>query len=302
MDVADLHCDLLWYLANDEKRTPLDPESQASLLFLREGGVACQVFPIYTQTRECSIQEGMTQWGAYQKLSFSPIKQHLAVENSSSFCSEDEPLEEGLERLESWHKEHPIVYISLTWNEENRFGGGAATKVGLKDDGKKLLEWMSGKKIAVDLSHASDRLAEEILSEIQSLKITPIASHSNFRAICPHMRNLPDPLAKAICVRGGIIGLNLVRHFIGPRTIQDLVLHIQHAYKLGLENHLCLGADFFPEIDVEIEKAHLRPYFFEGFSTSSCYPKLQEMLRLTFSEQFIENLMYKRLTQFLENQ
>jgi microsomal dipeptidase-like Zn-dependent dipeptidase len=303
MPTADLHCDLLWYLGNDKKRTILDPESQASLPSFREGEVALQIFPIYTQTAPDSVRKGMAQWEIYKtfpSLFQSHLTPRLAIENASSFCTETDALEFHL--LEVWHKEHPIVYISLTWNEENRFGGGAATKIGLKEEGKKLLEWMSGKNIAVDLSHASDALAEDILSEIKHLQITPIASHSNFRAIYPHLRNLPDHLAQEICAQGGIIGLNLVRHFVGPSTIKDIYLHVHHAHQLGLENHLCLGADFFPEIDVELEKAHMKPYFFEGFSTSSCYPKLEAMLRLNFSEEFVENLMHKRLIRFLEAQ
>ena len=302
MPVADLHCDLLWYLANDKRRTIFDPESQASLPFLQEGEVKIQIFPIYTQTAPDSVQKGIEQWEIYRRfptLFQSHLTPRLAIENSSSFCTETEALEASLIRLEVWHKEHPIVYISLTWNEENRFGGGADTQIGLKEDGKKLLEWMSGKNIAIDLSHASDALAQDILSEIKRLRITPIASHSNFRAICPHLRNLPDHLAETICAQGGLIGLNLVRHFVGPNTIKDFYLHISHAHRLGIEDCLCFGADFFPEVDVELAKTHLKPYFFEGFSTSSCYPKLVSMLRSTFSESFVENLMYKQLTRFL---
>jgi membrane dipeptidase len=159
---------------------------------------------------------------------------------------------------------------------------------------------MSGKAIAIDLSHASDALGADILREIKTLDITPIASHSNFRSICNHQRNLPDHLAIGIAEQCGLIGLNLVRHFLGVKGPEDVILHIQHARKLGIENHLCLGADFFGELDVEAEKDHMKPYFFEGFSTSACYPELRKILRSTFSEEFVDHLMYYRLNHFLE--
>jgi microsomal dipeptidase-like Zn-dependent dipeptidase len=92
----------------------------------------------------------------------------------------------------------------------------------------------------------------------------------------------------------------MVRHFLGVKGPEDVIFHIQHAQKLGIENHLCLGADFFGELDVKIEKAHLKPYFFEGFSTPACYPELRKILSSAFSEEFVESLMYYRLNHFLE--
>jgi membrane dipeptidase len=298
MRVADFHCDLLWYLSNDPKRTVMDAEAQASVPLLKQGGVAIQTFPIYTVTGSDSVKEGVKQFEIFDKLPDLGLKRRLAIENASSFCTEDEPLEQGLSRLEAWHQKYSIAYISLTWNQENRFGGGTETNVGLKEDGKKLLAWMSGKNIAVDLSHTSDALGEDIIQVID--QVIPIASHSNFRSICNHPRNLPDHLAIAIAKQGGLIGLNMVRHFLGTKGPEDVIAHIRHAQKLGIENQLCMGADFFGEIDVEEEKMHMKPYFFEGFSTSACYPKLRKLLCSAFSEEFVKNLMYYRLNHFLE--
>lgn len=283
----------------------MDSESQASVPFLKEGRVAIQMFPIYTVTGPGSVLAGQKQFEIFDQLNQLDsdffglrLRHKLAIENASGFCAEDEPLEKGLKRLESWVAKHPIVYISLTWNEENRFGGGADTTIGLKEDGKILLEWMRGKNIAVDLSHTSDKLGEEIIQEIRD--VIPIASHSNFRSVCNHVRNLPDNLAIAIAERGGLIGLNMVRHFLGTKGPEDVIEHIKHAQKLRIEEHLCLGADFFGEIDVEAAKSHMKPYFFEGFSTSACYPKIREILRAHFPEEFVDNLMYNRLNHFLE--
>jgi membrane dipeptidase len=137
MRVADFHCDLLWYLSNDSKRTVMDSESQASVPLLKQGGVVIQTFPIYTVTGVSSALKGAKQFEIFEKLShldpdfFGPrLRYKVAIENASGFCTEDESLEVGFKRLELWRKKFPIQYISLTWNEENRFGGGAETTMG----------------------------------------------------------------------------------------------------------------------------------------------------------------------------
>ena len=83
---------------------------------------------------------------------------------------------------------HQLVLIrhgESIWNQENRFGGGNASDVGLKREGELFLEYLGGKGVAIDLAHPSDALAHDILNYIdkKSLKVTPIASHSNFRVI-----------------------------------------------------------------------------------------------------------------------
>lgn len=306
MQIADLHCDLLSYLADDASHSAHDPESRASISFLKEGGVAFQTLAIFTKTGKESVQQGINQAEAFFNLSKkypvfgSEIQTMVSIENASGFCDESEPLQNGLERLESWFKKAGrIAYISLTWNDENRFGGGNATKTGLKKDGKLLLEWMSGKKIAIDLSHTSDRLAEEILKAIENLDIVPIASHSNFRKIADHPRNLPDHVAKEIGARGGVIGLNFVRVFLGKQGPEDLIRHVEHADKLGLLDHFCFGADFFADHVLPPELQYMIPMFNSGFENASCYPKVVGLLEKHLPHAIVEKIAHKNLTEFL---
>lgn len=225
----------------------------------------------------------------------------VSIENASGFCDESEPLQTGLERLESWFKKAgKIAYISLTWNDENRFGGGNATKAGLKKDGLQLLQWMSGKKIAIDLSHTSDRLAEEILKAIENLDIVPIASHSNFRKIADNPRNLPDHLAKEIGARGGVIGLNFVRIFLGSHGPEDFIRQVEHADKLGLLDQYCFGADFFADHVLPPERQYMLPMFNPGFENASCYPKVIGLLEKHLPHAILEKIAYKNLIEFLK--
>ncbi len=295
LQIADFHCDLLSYLSSDSTRTAYDAEAKASIPQLKAGGVELQTMAIYTKTEKGSAQQGENQAKIFFDLNEIPMA--LAIENASSFCEEDEPLEKGLRRLEGWlERVGKIAYISLTWNEENRFGGGNATDIGLKPDGLELLQWMEGKKIAIDLSHTSNRLADEILERIQT--ITPIASHSNFRAVEEHPRNLPDRLAKEIGARRGLIGLNFVRKFVG-KDPEDLLRHVEHAERLGLLDALCFGADFFSDTIASPELEHLKPFFFPGFDDASCYPKVTELFLKYLPRDTVEKISFNNLSQFL---
>lgn len=307
MQIADFHCDLLSFLAEDKSRTAHDPASRASIPLLKAGGVNLQTLAIFTKTGEASVREGGKQAEVFFELSKkypvfgSEIKTIVSIENASGFCDEKEPLQKGLERLEGWfEKAGRIAYISLTWNDENRFGGGNATTVGSKKEGLELLKWMSGKKIAIDLSHTSDRLAEDILKAIESLDVIPIASHSNFRKVSDHPRNLPDHLAKEIGARGGLIGLNFVRVFLGSRGPEDFIRQVEHADKLGLLDHFCLGADFFADHVLPPELHYLMPMFNPGFDNASCYPKLIALLEKHLPHAIVEKISYKNLTEFLK--
>ncbi|HEY5259586.1 MAG TPA: membrane dipeptidase, partial [Rhabdochlamydiaceae bacterium] len=229
---------------------------------------------------------------------FPEITWMPAIENGSGVIDEGESLVVGLKRLEQWHRElKKILYLSLTWNTENRLGGGNFTEVGLKPDGEVFLEKLAELGICIDFSHTSDPLAYDILNYIdkKNLKLQPIASHSNFRTQCDMKRNLPDELAKEIFKRGGVIGMNFVRKFVGDDFIPALRRHIEHGVSLGGEEQLCFGADFFCTTDVALKD--LAPYFAEEYGNSSCYPKVLQELKL--SESLSEGISSKNLYAFL---
>ena len=62
------------------------------------------------------------------------------------------------------------------------------------------------------LSHTSDALAHDIFNHIDKhkLAVPVIASHSNFRSVSDHVRNLPDEIANEIVNRNGLIGMNFL--------------------------------------------------------------------------------------------
>ena len=117
--------------------------------------------------------------------------------------------------------------LGLCW-ESNELCASAWEEcdTGLTKDGRALALKASEMGIILDLSHMSDRSASEVL------ELTPypvIATHSNFREVCPSRRNLPRELAERIVARGGVIGLNLCPDFLAvgrDATAEDILRQV----------------------------------------------------------------------------
>lgn len=327
LPIADLHCDLLEYLESDPAHTVVDAAVRCSIPQLKAGGVFLQTLAIYTGDGD-SIARGMGQAAIFSTLE-SKYPDHFlriqniadidrarsegktgiiaAIENASGFALEDEPLSNVFKRLEEMIAlAAPIFYISFTHFPENRFCGGNATPgVGLKADGQGLLRYLSGKRIAIDMSHTSDDSAHDILDFVtqHSLDIPVIASHSNFRSVTPNARNLPDDVAREIIKRRGLIGLNFVSKFIGSDDTQYFLRQIEYALKMGASKSLCFGADFF-HTAAGVRALGLPPeyqFFHQGFDSSACYPKLIDMLEKgCFGSDIIRDITSQNAVRFLQ--
>ncbi len=299
-----------------------DPLSRGSYPQLKAGGVQLQTLAIFTTTGPQSVEKGRAQVETYLHLlkhaplrfapyttSSSAIQLLPAFENASSFASESEPLAEALKRLETYRAAlRKIAYIGLTWNSENRFGGGNDTLVGLKEDGKHLLVALSGKQIAIDFSHTSDPLAYDILEWIdkEQLDLRVLASHSNFRALSDYKRNLPEEIAKELIRRKGVIGLNFFAPFVHDTDPTVLARHVEYALHLGGEDALCFGADFFCDTDsysALIKKKYGREeFFYKEYSNASMYPAVLKLLadKLQLKEPFLQKLAHENALAFLK--
>jgi len=323
--IIDLHSDLLSYLTHKDGRLPDDSLSRNSFPQMQAGNVAVQTLAIFSRTAESSVEQGKKQLHHFQHLltaypdrfaalthqsNLSLPRVHLiaAFENASAFASETEPLDAILSRLQKIHDAlGSLFYITLTWDGENRFGGGVGSSAGLKPDGEQLLHWLSNKRIAVDLSHTSDRFASEIIECIdkKSLHIPLIASHSNFRSVTDKLRNLPDAIAQEIIRRQGLIGINLFAPFIHKSDASALIRHVEYGLSLGGENALCFGADFFCDTDFPMIKQKYPEapfFFFEEYKNSSTYPSILASLeqRLRLSSEKLHAIASKNALDFLK--
>ena len=318
--VIDLHCDLLIHMI--DQPDPFDTkEIGCSFPDLKTGNVKMQVMAIFTPTSPKSTELAIKQSEIFSSLledysndcylikdqeSLSQIETSsrlgmiASIENASGFCEEDESLEDGFKRLEQIISNvQRILYIGFTHHAENRFGGGNNSNVGLKEDGKKLLDYLNGRKIAVDFSHTSDPLARDILTYIDEnkLDIAIIASHSNYRPTWDHCRNLPDDLAKEIIDRKGLIGLNFLRAFMNNDDPNAMYDHINHGLRLGGKNAICFGADYFNTSD-HPDRSRI-PFYFQDHGDASCYPSINANIKSKVSGEYVEAISSNNVLNFL---
>ncbi len=316
--IADAHCDLLSYLITKSDAHFDKPEIHCSLPQLKAGNVKLQVLAIFTLTPDSqSSVQGLRQSAVFKELlakatdrvyhvqeieSVESVWQNpkigliTAIENASGFCAEGENFEKGLENLQKIQENvGKILYIGLTHHHENRFGGGNHTHIGLKDEGKRLLEHLAEQKIPVDLSHTSDRLAHDIFdwNAQNGSKLTIIASHSNFRHFNPHPRNLPDELAQELIKQKTIMGINWLSGYLGNE--ENLFRQFEYGMTQGAENILCMGADFF------YDAPFADKMYFDRFNHASDYPALfGELQKRPFSNETLEKFASKNLIQFIQ--
>ncbi len=138
-----------------------------------------------------------------------------------------------------------VRFITPMWRGVNRLGGAFDTSVGLTDYGRAVIASAMEMGILIDLSHASDESACEILTLAKHYRRAVCATHSNFRSVTPHPRNLTDKIAVGIAESGGFIGLCLVpEHVGGEQDINALIAMYVHGQTMGLGDILTIGSDF----------------------------------------------------------
>ncbi|MBW3544714.1 MAG: membrane dipeptidase [Bacteroidetes bacterium] len=295
LPIFDLHCDLLAYILEVASADPAGTQDiGASIPYLQQGGVKLQVMAIYSDVRPGSVRKAKGQADHYCRLlkeygdylfsigsqkqlqelvTGSKIGTIVAIENAAGLCEEAEPLDKTFERLDSLEqKVGRILYLGITHHTENRFGGGNYSEAGLKEDGKVLLDYLDGRNIAIDLAHTSDALAADIFNYTaqRNLKIPILASHSNFRAVWDHKRNLPDEFVQELIRRKGLIGINFLRAYVDNERPETLLDHFAYGLEQGAEDLLCFGADFFYTKDFP-DKSRF-PFYFPAHENAGKYP------------------------------
>ncbi len=320
--IIDIHCDLLIYLTRKNSNIETIDDIGCSLPHLKAGNVKLQTMAIFAPTEPNSHKLGLEQSHLFKDLKHSTTrgkdlyeieKVHLnnldaqenigmvaSIENASAFCDEAISLKEGFENLaEITANVGKLFYISLTHHAENRFGGGNYSSVGLKDDGRALIDYMAGKQIALDFSHTSDALATDILTYLtkENLNIPIIASHSNYRPVWDHTRNLPADIAKEIIRKKGLIGVNFLRAFVNNDDTNVLYDHISYGLELGGKDAICYGADYF-FTGTHPDPSRI-PFYFPEHENAGKYQDINAEVEKRFGSEFCDKLSYKNAERFL---
>ena len=190
--------------------------------------------------------------------------------------------------------------LTLTWNFENGIGfpnyslmvdgnldyHTPETVRGLTDFGLEFIHEMERIGMIIDVSHLSDAGFYQVLNNTTK---PFVASHSNARQICGHVRNLTDDMIKQLANRGGVTGMNYFPLFLeddkeDKGTIASIVKHIKHIANIGGYECIGLGSDFD---GIPLHKE---------LSDASYMPLLADALEKEgFSNSQIEGIFYKNV-------
>ena len=189
-----------------------------------------------------------------------------------------------------------VRIVGLTWlsnilGKSNRVFDDGEEDTGISDIGKSIVKKGNELGIIWDVSHASDKLFWD-LAELTKKPL--VATHSNFRALCSHSRNLTDEMAKHIIKTGGMIGLNITPFFIhnekDKQTVPYLFRHLDHCLALGGENNIGFGCD------IDGIEEYPSPLTRE----SSMHDQLIELMQKHYPESLVEKIAGENYLNYLK--
>ncbi len=222
--------------------------------------------------------------------------------------------EGSLAPIRMWHQ-LGVRLITLCHNGSLAWVDSSTDKPkanGISPFGEDLVMELNRLGIIIDLSHASVQAA---LAVVAKSRAPVVLSHSNAHAICPHPRNAPDHLIKAVANTGGIIMATFVPPFINaelwariekakrahwpntdaaqlagladpadfgplpPATLAQFCDHIAYLLQLVGPDHVGIGGDFY---------GGAQP---EGLEDASVYPALfAELIRRGHGEHVLARI------------
>ncbi|MFQ6862412.1 MAG: dipeptidase [Beduini sp.] len=323
MKVIDMHCDTIMAIYEGEKKNEKLELRQSDLNIsvekMEKGDYLAQCFAMFVPLGNVenafeTVNEMIDVF--YQELDKNSDKLALALNYEDIIKNQKEgkmsavlTIEEGgttkgnLHFLRNLYR-LGVRMITLTWNYENGIGfpnlmkktDGTTdstipnTKDGLTKEGIALVQEMERLGIIIDVSHLSDAGFYDVL------KYTTkpfVASHSNARGQCNHVRNMTDDMILKLAQRGGVMGINYAASFLEVpstddtnfmSTIDNMVKHIQYIKNLAGIDCIGLGSDFdgIPQ-NLEMKDA-------------SELPELEKaMIKAGFSQEEIEKVFYKNV-------
>lgn len=264
MSIIDLHCDTIYQLTNNKTLNLKENNLAIDINKLKNAGSLAQFFALFIDLNEHNkpFNRAMDMLNRfYEEIeknhhdievarNYNELTSNEAEGKISGFLTieEGEAVEGSIKNLRNFY-DLGVRLITLTWNYENSIGYPNCKKEfmnkGLKPFGIDMVEEMNKLGMIIDVSHLSDGG----FYDVARYSNKPfIASHSNSRLLCNHSRNLKDDMIKVISNKGGVIGINFEKSFLvedGSRSsVEDMINHIKHIYKIGGEGVISIGSDF----------------------------------------------------------
>lgn len=318
MPIIDLHCDTIMKLYENPNSNLLENHFQIDLKRLQQKDFLLQTFAIFLDKQQYP-QRKKTALHMYQRFikeleknaatiglikTQADYNENKANKQISALLTLEEGgiLEGKIENLEEFYQ-LGVRLITLTWNYPNEIGTPnilywdkekhilAENQTGLTKFGFECIQRMSELHMIIDLSHASDQVAKDILdSSAQGI----VASRSNARKLTPHPRNLSDELIQKIADKNGLIGINFFDQFLKLKQPTNLPAaiseHLWYMYQLVGEDSLCFGSDF-DGIPVHAD-----------LNDVNSFPKIIQALKQKgFTSRQIEKISYLNAENFLQH-
>lgn len=295
MRIADAHCDTLTKFPSN----PFHSENAHwNITKYKQTGGKFQIFAIFTppelsgDAASSFVLKSIGDFHRYKDDNVNLIK-------SSSDYNEDKinimfsiegasPIQQELSNLYGFY-EMGVRAMGLTWNHRNFLADGVDEEFGLTKFGKEVVKEMEKIGMIVDISHLNVNGFDDVVANTNKAFI---ASHSNVRSKCNHLRNLNDDQILEIKSRKGFIGLNLYSPFLSENTFvvkTDAIKHIEAFLKLGCDDVLGMGADFDG-----IDKS--------PFNDVLDYSFLHKLMKeeMTLSDELIDKILYSNLVNFIK--
>ena len=168
---------------------------------------------------------------------------------------------------------------------DNDLGGSAhgVNKAGLTRFGREAIARMQELDMIIDLSHASEKMVDEILA---ISKKPLIVSHTGVKGTCDNNRNLSDRHLRQIAKGGGVIGIALFKQAVCGSDAMSTAKAIKYTADLVGIDHVALGSDFDGAV-----KAH--------FDVTGLPLIVEALMKLGMSEEDIRKVMGENVRDFL---
>jgi membrane dipeptidase len=297
MIFCDTHCD---YLYNYKKR-----KEQSSIKLYKKSDLAVQVFAIFLPPNvKNPILKTTLQVLRYKALFFRKnlfIKDLEYATNPSLNTAKKhriypilalegmKPTNYSLSILKALYSAG-IKSVSLTWNEDNKFAGGALSYGELKHMGKKALDYISTKQMCLDVSHLNEK---SFYQALDYYKGPVMASHSCCSSINDHKRNLSDAQVKMILDRNGFIGINFYPDFLIGKgrdaSSKDIANHVDHVCQIGGINNVGFGSDFSGINKTPVDMQNCTTF----------YKAAQRLAQMNYNEDEIKKICYSNFYDFI---
>ncbi|MFE2432856.1 dipeptidase [Streptomyces sp. NPDC059373] len=242
--VVDGHNDLPWAL-REQVRYDLDARDIATdqsahlhtdLPRLRSGGVGAQFWSVYVRSDfagDKAVTAVLEQIDCVRRLvDRYPADLRLAVTADDMEAARAEGRIASLMGAEGGHSinnsmgvlrglhELGVRYMTLTHNDTIDWADSATDTPrhgGLNSFGVEVVREMNRLGMLVDLSHVSPDTMRDALRVSEA---PVVFSHSSSRAVCDHVRNIPDDVLELLPRNGGVAMATFVPKFILPAAIE----------------------------------------------------------------------------------